>query len=123
MADGFYEWKTIDGKKQPYHFQLKSGEPFGFAGLWENWTDKESGEKVQSCTIVTTDANEVVAPIHNRMPVILGPDQFDAWLDPKGGTDLLAPCPADWLECFPVDPRVGNVRNNDADLIVRLSSA
>ena len=94
VADGFYEWKTIEGKKQPYHFRLKSGEPFGFAGLWENWTDKESGEKVQSCTIVTTDANEVVAPIHNRMPVILGPDQFDRWLDPP-------PAPSCWRRARP----------------------
>ena len=85
---------------------MRSEKCFG-SGLRENWTDKESGEKVQSCTIVTTDANEVVAPIHNRMPVILGPDQVDTWLDPKGRTDSLAPCPADWLECFPVDPRVG----------------
>ena len=123
VADGFYEWKTIEGKKQPYHFRLKSGEPFGFAGLWETWYDRGSEERIESCTIVTTDANELVAPIHNRMPVILGPEQFEGWLDPAGGTDLLTPCPGDWLECFPVDPRVGNVKHNDADLIARLNSA
>jgi putative SOS response-associated peptidase YedK len=81
VADGFYEWQRMNGRKQPYFVGLKNDRPFGLAGLWERW-DKE-GELVESCTILTTDANELMQPIHERMPVIIPPDQYDLWLDPR----------------------------------------
>ena len=82
-ADGFFEWRREGQKKIPQHFRLKNGETFGFAGLWETWKPKSSDEApLHSCTIITTEANSVVAPIHNRMPVILRPEFEEAWLDP-----------------------------------------
>ena len=119
LADGFYEWKTIDGKKQPFLFRLKSGGLFAFAGLWAVWKDKESEERVESFTIITTEPNALTAPIHNRMPVILPADAYDLWLDPEAadGQSLLRPYPAEEMETFAVDRRVGNVRNDDPGLI------
>jgi putative SOS response-associated peptidase YedK len=74
-ADGFYEWQVVGGRKQPIRFTLVGGEPFAFAGLWTVWTDKATGERIESATIITTRANELVAPVHDRMPVILTFDQ------------------------------------------------
>jgi putative SOS response-associated peptidase YedK len=81
VADGFYEWQKTNGRKQPYFIGLQNDRPFGLAGLWERW-DKH-GEPVESCTMLTTDANELMQPIHERMPVILPPDQYGLWLDPR----------------------------------------
>lgn len=117
-ADGFYEWQKVDGgAKQPMLIRLRSRQPFGFAGLWETWKGPEG--PVETCTIATTEPNEIMAPIHNRMPVILDPADFNVWLDPAnaGGIDLLRPCPDQWLETLPVSTRVNNVRNDDATLI------
>ena len=80
-ADGFYEWQKVEGGKQPMLIRLRSREPFGFAGLWETWRGPEG--PVETCTIVTTEPNAVTAPIHNRMPVILDPADYDRWLDPS----------------------------------------
>ena len=104
---GFYEWKTEGKAKQPYYFHRPDGQDLAFAGLWETWHD------IESCTIITCDANEVMAPVHHRMPVILGDNDFAVWLDPAA-TDvsgLLAPCPPHELACYSVDPYVNNVRN------------
>ena len=79
-ADGFYEWQKRDDGKQPFHIRLRSGEPFAFAGLWERWA--KGAEPVESCTIITTDANEMTEDLHDRMPVILPKDTYDLWLDP-----------------------------------------
>src|ERR1700730_8069074 len=80
-ADAFYEWKKLDAKtKQPYAITMADGGPFAFAGLWERWTDQASRETIRSCTIVTTTPNEVCAPFHDRMPVIVAPDDFGKWL-------------------------------------------
>ncbi len=119
LADGFYEWKKIDGGKQPYLIRLKSAEPFAFAGLWADWKDKESGERIESCTIITTEPNALAATIHNRMPAILSPDAYDLWLDPEAadGQSLLLPFPEAAMEAFAVSPRVGNVKNDDPGLI------
>jgi putative SOS response-associated peptidase YedK len=94
----------------------------GFAGLWERWTDKASDEVVRSCTIITAEPNEVCAPIHDRMPVIVDPADYGKWLgeepvDPVRLLGMLRPFPAGKMMCFPVDPRVGNVKNDDAALI------
>ena len=80
MADGFYEWQTQGKKKQPFYFKLKEGEVFGFAGLWEHW---EKNGVVESCTIITTNANNLMQPIHDRMPVILSRQNYEMWLDPE----------------------------------------
>jgi putative SOS response-associated peptidase YedK len=122
MAAGFYEWQKRDkGPKQPYRVVLKDGGPFSFAGLWERWTDKGSGETVETCTILTTDANALLAPIHHRMPVIVAPEDFDAWLDaarpPEAAEALLKPAPAGVLTAYPVSTRVNKVANDDPGVI------
>jgi len=122
-ADGFYEWKKLDAKtKQPYAIAMGDRSLFGFAGLWERWKDRVSGEVVRSCTIITTEPNEVCAPIHDRMPVIIDPAEYGKWLgeepvDPVRLLGMLRPFPAEKMTCFPVDARVGNVKNDDATLI------
>ncbi len=120
-ADAFYEWAHSDPKhKQPFAIALRSGEPYAFAGLWERWRPKE-GEALETFSILTTDANEVVEPVHNRMPVILEPKEYDRWLDPGSierlPVDLLRPFPAERMIAWPVSDRVGNVRNNDPELL------
>jgi putative SOS response-associated peptidase YedK len=119
-SDGFYEWqRRADGPKQPYLIRRRDRQPFGFAGLWEVWRDKAVGEEITSCTIITCEANAVLAELHDRMPVILDPADYDRWLDPgvPGAEELLRPCPDDWLEVVAVSTRVNNVRNDDAGLI------
>jgi putative SOS response-associated peptidase YedK len=106
-ADGFYEWKREGNKKVPYYFFLKSGQPFGFAGLYESWLAPDK-KKVDTCTIITTQANEVVQPIHDRMPVIVPKDQEAIWLgggitDPSRLLEILKPYPAKHLDCKPVN--------------------
>jgi putative SOS response-associated peptidase YedK len=117
-ADGFYEWQPVAGKKQPVLFRLRDGRPFAFAGLWESW-EGAGGEVVESCAILTTPANDLVRPVHERMPVILDPRHHDDWLDP-GLTD--AQQLRSWLRAFPaeemtatrVSPHVNNPRHDDA---------
>jgi putative SOS response-associated peptidase YedK len=126
-ADGFYEWKKVDAEtKQPYCFGMKGGELFGFAGLWEQWTDRESGETVRSCAIITTTPNELVAPIHNRMPVILHPADNAAWLGEAPDelatfSALLRPYPAERMTMWPVDKRIANVKNQGRELAEPIS--
>jgi putative SOS response-associated peptidase YedK len=120
-ADAFYEWERIDAKHtRPFAFALKNGGPYAFAGLWERWFPKE-GEALETFTIVTTDANEVLEPIHDRMPVILEPKDYDRWLEPAGAErlplDLLRPFPAERMTAWPVSSLVGNVRNDEPGLL------
>jgi putative SOS response-associated peptidase YedK len=120
-ADAFYEWAKSDGKtKRPFAFGLRSGEPFALAGLWERWNPK-IGDALETFTILTTDANEVVEPAHNRMPVILEPKDYNRWLEPTAEErlpiDLLRPFPAEQMISWPVGDRVGNVRNDDPELL------
>jgi len=122
-ADGFYEWRRQDGR-QPFYIHRADEEPLVFAGLWDYWRGP-SGEGIPSCTIVTTDANAVVSPIHDRMPVILDPADFQRWLDPAYPNPLelqllLKPCPSDGLEAYPVSRLVNDPRNEGEDLIARL---
>lgn len=120
-ADGFYEWKTEAGAKQPYRIARGDGAPFGFAGLWERWEKGADGVPVESCTIVTTEANELLQAIHPRMPVILDPAEFAVWLDPATSPAvalaLLRPCPPDRLIACRVSRRVNAVANGDLSLI------
>ncbi len=122
-ADAFYEWQKLDPKtKRPYAIGLRSGEPYAFAGLWERWQPKE-GEALETFTILTTDPNALMEPIHTRMPVILEPQDYSRWLDPADTAqppiDLLRPFPAEKMCAWPVSDRVGNVRNNDAELLAQ----
>ncbi len=118
IADGFYEWKKQGTKKQPFYFQLKDGEPFAFAGLWESWSPPD-GEKIESCALLTTEANEVVSPVHDRMPVILQKEDYEIWLDPavqerERLQPLLAPYPSGQMKAYPVSTTVNNARNDVA---------
>lgn len=116
-ADGFYEWQKQDGGKQPMFVRPATGEerPFALAGLWEVWRDPD-GSALQSCTILTTTPNELMAPIHNRMPVIIEPEDYDLWLhpepDPEQALHLLRPYPAEKMTAYPVSTVVNNPRND-----------
>ena len=123
VADGFYEWqKQPGGKKQPYFISAASDGPLAFAGLWETWKDPE-GDRVESCTIIVTEANDLLRPIHDRMPVILQPGDFDPWLDapPQDAQTMLKPFAGD-MTLYPVSSRVNNVRNDDPSCIEKLTS-
>ncbi len=116
VADGFYEWQKLAARKQPYFISLRDGRPFGFAGLWERWAGA-GGEPVESCTILTTAANETVAPIHDRMPVILDRGDHALWLDsdvtdPERVLHLLRPQPPEAVRVFPVGLLVNNPAND-----------
>lgn len=121
-ADWFYEWKKMDAKtKQPYAIALNDGSLFAFAGLWDTWKDKATGQAINTYTVITTDPNQLMEPLHNRMPVILQRRDYDRWLAPGDPSqlpvDLLKPFPAEEMKAWPVSPRVGNVRNNDPSLV------
>ncbi|KSU83320.1 Putative SOS response-associated peptidase YedK [Fictibacillus enclensis] len=125
IADGFYEWKREDKLKQPFHIRLKSGKPFAFAGLWDQWDHK--GEIITSCTHITTIPNKLMEEIHDRMPVILNREAQDSWLDPSiQDTEylksLLVPYGSEHMEAFEVSPVVNSPRNDVADCIVPLSN-
>lgn len=120
-ADGFYEWKRLDGGKQPYRIHLADGGPFCFAGLWEHWRGADE-QTLETCTIITTAANATVSPLHDRMPVILDPADYGLWLDVDGaGPDdlqaLLEPYPAGAMAAYPVSPRVNNPRHDAPDCV------
>lgn len=119
-ADGFFEWKKVGSKKQPFHIRLRDRCPFAFAGLWDRWRD-ENGEWVISCTILTTDANELVEPIHDRMPVMLHRVDHELWLDTNARKDdvtpLLVPYDADEMEAVAVSTRVNSVKNDDPECL------
>jgi putative SOS response-associated peptidase YedK len=120
-ATGFYEWQALDKKsKQPWTIELVDGNLFAFAGLWDRWKDKATGQPLETYTIITTDPNELLEPIHNRMPVILSPQDYSRWLDPGEPSqlpiDLLRPYPAEEMRAWKVSAAVGNVRNNGPEL-------
>jgi putative SOS response-associated peptidase YedK len=121
-ADGFYEWRRLDEKtRQPFAIRMKDDGPFAFAGLWDAWRAPD-GTWLQSYSIVTTDANELLisARIHDRMPVILNPKDYDRWLDREAQrppTDLLRPYDAGKMIANPCNPKVGNVKNNGPEML------
>ncbi len=119
VADGFYEWQKTDNGKQPFYIRLKDSSPFAFAGLWETW---DKGEEIRSCSIITTEANDLMNEIHHRMPVILHPESYGVWLDPgfeekEALTDLLRPYPTDGMEAYPVSRRVNKPSNNEPSVL------
>jgi putative SOS response-associated peptidase YedK len=115
-ADGFFEWQKQGKTKQPYFIRARNGDPFSFAALYETYTDKDSGE-IDTAAIVTTSANEMLAPIHERMPVIVAPEHRDAWLDcntfdAKQAAALVGRAPDDFLETVAISTRVNSVKND-----------
>lgn len=125
-ATGFYEWKKEGKAKQPYLIRRADGKPFAFAGLWSTWNDPERGEPVETFTILTTDANDLLLPIHNRMPVIIDPKDFELWLDPKMENaatlqPLLIPHAVDGFEAFPVSRAVNSPAHDAPDCIEPLA--
>jgi putative SOS response-associated peptidase YedK len=122
LADGFYEWQRAPGQKgpsQPYHFHRLDKKPFAFAGLYETWKPPE-GELVRSCTIITCAANEVVAPVHERMPVMLSGESLWQWLAPASTDklqELLKPYPAEWMTAVPISRLVNNVKLDSPELV------
>ena len=123
-ADGFYEWQPVGRRKQPVYIALKTRAPFGFAGLWESWVSPE-GEESQSCTIITTEANELLKPIHDRMPVILTREAEAVWLDPTIHEParllpLLTPYPTHEMEAYPVSRLINSPRHDTPDCILAI---
>lgn len=124
LADGFYEWQAGSGKgkgKQPFYMTMDDERPFAMAGLWEAWHDAD-GTTRNTCTILTTTANELLAPIHDRMPVILPPEEYTRWLDPgmrhaEALHDLLGPFPATAMRARPVQTLVNRVGNDGPELL------
>lgn len=120
-VDGFYEWKSDKVKKQPYYIHMKANRPFALAGLWEHW-EPEGGEPIDSCTIIVTTANTLIGNIHDRMPVILSPENYDQWLDPNGRDTeklmaLLKPFSENEMETYPVSLMINNPKHQGADLV------
>jgi len=119
-ADGFYEWKRTGERKQPYLVRLKSGRPMAFAGLWESWMGP-NGEEMETAAIVTTAANRSIAHIHDRMPVIVPPEAFDFWLDPKVDAEMamavIQPAKDALLECYEVSSAVNRTANDSPKLL------
>ena len=124
LADGFYEWQRVGGKKRPMRITLRTGEPFAFAGLWETWR-KRDGAPIQSCTIITTAANELLSPIHDRMPVILPKESEALWLDayihaPGLLSTLLTPYDASDMDTYEVSQLVNSAANNVPEVMARV---
>src|SRR5262249_55221135 len=124
LADGYFEWKAIGKQKQPYFYQVDGGKPFAFGGLWETWHGE--GDPLDTCAILTTDANDLAKEVHNPKAVILTAEQAFAWIDPEitDGAALekmLKPYPPDQMTCVAVDPLVNNVKNNSPKCIEPIS--
>ena len=131
-ADGFYEWeKRNEKQKQPWFIRRRDGEPLAFAGLWEIWHDPKIGDdapRIRTFTIITTEANDLLEPIHERMPVVLPESEWDRWLDPEFQDvdtlrQLLVPAPADQFEMWPVSTLVNKADNDGPELIERVAVA
>jgi putative SOS response-associated peptidase YedK len=126
-ADGYYEWQRTGGRKQPYYFIMRDERLFGFAGLWDRWKSPE-GEILETCTILTTEANEKARDIHDRMPVILSASDYDLWLDEDVCKlellkELFRPYPSEEMSAYPVSTLVNNVRVDRAELIEQLANS
>lgn len=116
IADSFYEWQARkDGPKQPYRIAMKDGSPFGMAGLWEHWHG--DGETVESFTIITGRPNDLVKPIHGRMPVILPQESWEDWLTGDGGKQLLVPYDASAMNAVPISTRINSPKNDDPECV------
>ena len=128
LASGFYEWRKVTAKeKQPRYITARDGRPMAFAGLWERWTPKDGGQPVETFAIITTAANALLSPLHDRMPVVLDEAKQAIWLGEQNAAPselkaMLQPYPPERMQVWPVDKRVGNVKNDDPALIERTSN-
>ncbi len=113
-VSGYYEWMKMPDGKQPFYFTAANSEVLTIAGLWDEWSDIESGRPIKSCTMIVTDANEFARKVHDRMPVFLAPDEFQSWLNGKAGEEILKPATNNLLQMWPVSRRV-NKSGNDED--------
>ncbi|MBK7448455.1 MAG: SOS response-associated peptidase [Anaerolineales bacterium] len=127
LADGFYEWKTQPGEKNktPYFIHMQDRKPFAFAGLWDEWQSPDGGA-LRTCTIITTEPNELMSSLHNRMPVILNPSEYDLWLDPAPQTPdkllhLIKPFPTERMSAYPVSTLVNKPGNDRPECVVPAS--
>jgi putative SOS response-associated peptidase YedK len=119
-ADGFYEWKVVNGHKVPHHIRMRDSSVFAFAGLWDRWESED--DSIESCTIIVMPANEVMKSIHERMPAIIAPAHYDLWLDSRISDNqeimqYLTSAPSSQLTAYPVSTRVNSPRNNDEQCI------
>ena len=124
-ASGFYEWKREGGSKTPYHIRKRNGEPLAFAGLMDIWRDRESDDRLVSCTILTTASAGPIEELHNRMPVMVAKEEFDTWLSGDDSEaalqEVLASPPLDEIELYPVSSAVNNTRNDDPSFVTPLA--
>ena len=123
-ADGYYEWQRDGTRKQPWFLAPRDGEPLAMAGLYEVWAPPEGGDRLWTCTVITTDAADELGHIHDRTPLVVPRDAWDRWLDPEledPGEDVLVPGVSGRLDAWPVGPAVGNVRNNGPELVAPVS--
>lgn len=118
---GFFEWKKEEKSKQPYFIHRDDGGIFCFAGLWDAWTDKPSGEVIESCTIITTEANELMKPLHHRMPGIIQPDDYNHWTSCHSGSDIIKPSEWQGFEAYPVSTYVNSPKNEGSQCIAELN--
>jgi putative SOS response-associated peptidase YedK len=116
-VDSYFEWKKAGTVKQPYSISMMDDAPFVFAGLWEGWKPPGSDEWIRTCTIITGEPNELIAQIHNRMPVILPEQHHDAWLSGDAGREVLTLFPGERMKAWPISTRVNTPRNNDPQII------
>ena len=128
FADGFYEWKTTDKRKIPFFIHFKDSEPFALAGLWDQWTNKTTGEEVVSSSIITTSPNNLIEEIHNRMPVILDPQDYQTWLSPGNMADnVLMAClktyPSNEMDVYEISRKVNSPANDNPEIIQPYASA
>jgi putative SOS response-associated peptidase YedK len=120
-AEAFFEWRAEGKTKQPYAIAMRTRESFAFAGLWENWKDPKTSEWLRTFTILTTQPNELVTPLHDRMPVILSSEGYDQWLGKETDpSDLIRPYPADEMMTWPVSRRVNTPKNDDPTILDRV---
>lgn len=115
--DGFFEWTKVGKEKRPYMIAMADRAPFTLAGLWENWKDPESGEWVRTFTIITTEANGLVGKLHDRMPVVIGPEDRERWLAGENPTELLKPYAAETMAMWPVSPKLNSPKNDSPELL------
>lgn len=117
VADGFYEWKKTEKGKTPYYIHLRSGKPFGLAGIYNRWV-ADNGEGILTCSVITTTANEIIEPVHDRMPVIIPKDGIDAWLsDEANPSSMLRPYPSDDMKLYQITTKVNDPHHNSPELL------
>jgi putative SOS response-associated peptidase YedK len=115
-VSGYYEWQNTPNGKQPWYFTARDGSPIlTIAALWDEWKNKETGERIKSCAMIITEPNDFVAEVHNRMPVLLKPEQFDHWLSGNMGVEELKPAPSDYLQRWAVSKRVNSSKADKDD--------